>query len=62
MTKLIINSGEMEFSDFNNAVKELSAEYGYKGLAWDMVVSSCDFDVLFNFLENDGIDAVLWGS
>jgi hypothetical protein len=57
--KLVINYGEFEFRSFNNAVKTLSEEYGYYGLAWEMVVASGDFDILVDFLIDDGLDVEL---
>lgn len=59
MAKLIINDGEMVFNNFEKAVKGLEEEYGYEGLAWDMVVASGDFDILFDFLNDDEVNAVL---
>ncbi|MEK4522769.1 hypothetical protein NSQ95_05580 [Psychrobacillus sp. FSL W7-1457] len=56
---LIVNHGEYEFTRFERAVSELQEEYGYEGLAWDMVVTSGDFDVLCDFLNGDGLDAEL---
>lgn len=52
--RLIVNHGEFEFTDFSRAVQALSEEYGYEGMAWDMIVASGDFDVLGDFLVDDG--------
>lgn len=52
---LIINSGEYEFTRFEKAVATLQEEYGYEGLAWDMVVASEDFEILQDFLNDDGV-------
>jgi len=59
MQTLVVNFGEFEFTRFNRAVTELQAEYGYEGLAWDMVVASDDFEVLCDFLNDDGLDTEL---
>lgn len=56
---LVVNSGEFEFTRFERAVSELQEEYGYEGLAWDMIVASGDFDVLCDFLNDDGLHAEL---
>lgn len=56
---LVVNYGEIQTSRFDCAVYELEEEYGYEGLAWDMVVSSGDFEILADFLSGDGIHAVL---
>lgn len=56
---LVVNHGEYEFTRFENAVSELQEEYGYEGLAWDMVVASGDFEILCDFLNGDGLDAEL---
>lgn len=56
---LSINCGEHDFTRFENAVKTLREEYGYEGLAWDMVVASGDFEVLSDFLEADGLHVEL---
>ncbi|MGE6515177.1 hypothetical protein [Lysinibacillus sphaericus] len=58
---LTINSGEYDFTRFEQAVKTLQEEYGYEGLAWDMVVASGDFEVLADFLEADGLHVELEG-
>lgn len=60
--KLVINGGEYEFINFDNAVSELQEKYGYEGLAWDMVVASGDLEILCEFLNDDGIDAEMEGS
>lgn len=57
--QIVVNNGEFEFTNFNKAVVTLEAEYGYEGLAWDMVVASGDLDILCDFLTDDGIDAEL---
>lgn len=54
---LVINFGEYEFTRFDRAVSEIQEEYGFEGLAWDMVVASDDFEVLCDFLNDDGVDA-----
>ncbi|EKN67474.1 hypothetical protein P9E76_01590 [Schinkia azotoformans] len=54
---LVVNFGEYEFTNFERAVKSLEEEYGYEGFAWDMVVASNDFEILCEFLSDDGIDA-----
>ena len=54
---LLVNHGEYEFNRFEKAVSTLSEEYGYEGLAWDMVVASGDLEILMDFLESDGLDA-----
>jgi hypothetical protein len=54
---LTVNDGEFEFISFNRAVHDLSEEYGYQGLAWDMIVASGDFEILADFLIEDGLDA-----
>lgn len=56
---LVINLGEYEFTNFNRAVKELKEEFGYEGFVWDMVVASDDFEILCEFLLENGIDAEL---
>ncbi|MDZ5712261.1 hypothetical protein [Jeotgalibacillus haloalkalitolerans] len=56
---LIVNNGEFEFTRFRQAVSELEEEYGYEGLAWEMVVASDDFDVLCDFLNGDGLNVEL---
>lgn len=55
MSRLTINHGEFEFTRFAQAVRELEEEYGYEGFAWDMVVASGDFEILADFLGNDGL-------
>lgn len=57
--RLVVNGGEFEFTRFERAVSELQEEYGYEGLAWEMVVASGDFDILCDFLNGDGLDAEL---
>ncbi|OZS79467.1 hypothetical protein CF394_00755 [Tetzosporium hominis] len=57
--KLVVNHGEFEFTNFNKAVVTLEEEYGYEGLAWDMVVASGDLDILCDFLSDDGIESEL---
>lgn len=54
---LVINFGEYEFTNFDRTVKALEEEYGYEGLAWDMVVASNVFEILADFLVVDEIDA-----
>lgn len=54
-----VNYGEVLTSDFNRAVNELEEEYGFEGLAWDMVVASDDFEILIDFLNADGLHAEL---
>lgn len=54
---LVVNFGEYEFRKFEKAVAVLAQDYGYEGLGWDMVVASGDFEVLAEFLSDDGIDA-----
>lgn len=56
---LVINHGEIETSRFNCAIYELEEEYGYEGLAWDLIVSSGDFENLADFLNGDGLHAEL---
>jgi len=56
---LVVNHGEFEFMGFERAVSELQEEYGYEGFAWDMVVASDDFEVLRDFLNDDGLYAEL---
>jgi hypothetical protein len=56
---LVVNSGEFEFTRFDRAVSEFQEEYGYEGLAWEMVVASNDFEILCEFLNSDGLDAEL---
>lgn len=58
---LSINHGEYDFTRFRQAVKTLQEEYGYEGLAWDMVVASDDFEILADFLEADGLHVELEG-
>lgn len=50
---------DMEFTVFFEAVTWLQDEYGYQGLAWNMVVASEDFEVLEDFLASDGINVEL---
>ncbi|MDA1867350.1 hypothetical protein ACRS42_10305 [Bacillus thuringiensis] len=57
MKNLVINYGELRFTDFNHAVNILSEEYGYEGEAWEMVVASGDLEILCEFLSEDGISA-----
>ena len=57
--KLVVNHGEFDFTNFNKAVVTLEEEYGYEGLAWDMIVASDDLEILCDFLNTDGIDAEL---
>lgn len=59
MSQLTINHGEFTFTRFEQAIRELEEEYGYEGLAWDMVVASGDFEILADFLETDGLVAEL---
>ena len=59
LARLVVNSGEFEFRTFEKAVHVLGEEFGYQGLAWDMVVASGDFDILFDFLNDNEVDAVL---
>lgn len=54
---LIVNFGEYEFTRFDDAVRALQDDYGYEGLAWDMVVASGDLEILCDFLVSDGLDA-----
>ena len=54
---LEVNFGEYEFYKFEQAVSVLSEEYGYEGLAWDMVVASGDFEIMQSFLLDDDIEA-----
>jgi len=54
---LIIDSGYLEFRNFDKAVEGLELEYGYEGMGWEMVKASGDMDVLLDFLESDGINA-----
>lgn len=56
---LVVNHGEFEFTRYERAVSELQEEYGYEGLAWDMVVASDDFEILCDFLNGDGLHAEL---
>lgn len=56
---LIINCGEFEFNRFDRATETLQEEYGFKGFGWDIVVASGDFEVLYDFLIDDGIFAEL---
>ncbi|MGE6682802.1 hypothetical protein ACQKFI_28970 [Bacillus thuringiensis] len=56
MKTLVINCGELRFTDFNHAVNILSEEYGYEGEAWEMVVASGDLGILCEFLSEDGIN------
>ncbi|MEK3726801.1 MULTISPECIES: hypothetical protein [unclassified Lysinibacillus] len=58
---LSINHGEYDFTRFEQAVKTLQEEYGYEGLAWDMVVASDDIEILADFLEADGLHVELEG-
>lgn len=55
--KLIVNFGEFEFTRFDAAWSTMATEYGYEGMAWNLVIESEDFDVLADFLNDDGIDA-----
>ncbi|QOV08338.1 hypothetical protein Kirov_139 [Bacillus phage Kirov] len=57
MDMLVVNFGEYEFTRFDDAVRVLQDDYGYEGLAWDMVVASGDFEILADFLISDGLDA-----
>lgn len=54
---LVVNGGEYEFTNFDEAIKVLSEDYGYEGLAWEMVKASNDFEVLEDFLADDGVYA-----
>ena len=54
---LVVNGGEYEFTNFDKAIKVLSEDYGYEGLAWEMVKASNDFEVLEDFLSEDGVYA-----
>lgn len=54
---LLINSGEHDFDDFNQAVEFLEREYGYEGPMWQMVVESNDLEILDVFLADDGLDS-----
>lgn len=56
---LVVNHGEFEFTKFERAISELQEEYGYEGLAWEMVVASGDLEILCDFLNDDGLDAEL---
>lgn len=57
MKTIFINYGEYEYTNFNKAIKVLEEEYGYEGLAWEMVKASNDMEILAEFLEQDGISA-----
>lgn len=54
---LIVNYGEYEFTNFNRAASTLEEEFGYEGMAWGMVSSSGDFEILADFLISDGLSA-----
>lgn len=54
---LLINNGEYDFTDFNQAVEFLEKEYGYEGPMWKMVVESNDLEILDLFLADDGLDS-----
>ncbi|TBX83997.1 hypothetical protein E0M29_28290 [Bacillus cereus] len=54
---LVINYGELSFTNFEHAVNVLSEEYGFEGEAWEMVVASGDLEILCEFLSEDGISA-----
>lgn len=56
---LSLEFGEFEFTNFSKAVSTLEEEYGYEGIAWDMVVASEDMWILCEFLNEDGISAEL---
>lgn len=58
---LTINYGEFDFTDFDIAVSTLQEEYGYEGLAWEMVVASDDFEILADFLDADGLNVEMDG-
>ncbi|PFC43009.1 hypothetical protein CN300_19745 [Bacillus thuringiensis] len=57
MGTLVVNCGEYEFTRFESAVRTLEQEYGYEGEAWEMVVASCDLEILSDFLNADGLNA-----
>ena len=57
--RLVVNHGELEFTNLNKAVVMLEEEYGFEGLAWDMIVASDDLEILCDFLNTDGIHAEL---
>lgn len=57
--KLIVNFGEYEFYSFHKAIEVLEYEFGYEGLAWDVVKNSNSMEILCEFLNDDDIDAEL---
>lgn len=54
---LVVNCGEFEFTKFSRAVSELQEEYDFQGFVWDMVGASDDFEVLCDFLNENGLEA-----
>jgi len=50
---------DLEFTNFYKAVSFLEEEYGYCGLAWEMLVASADFNILVDFLAEDGVNVEL---
>lgn len=54
---LVVNFGEQEFTRFETAIRLLKNEYEFSGWTWDMVVASDDFEILCEFLNNEGIHA-----
>jgi hypothetical protein len=55
--KTLIIEGELLFTNFDEAVKYAEFEYGYEGLAWDLVVGTIDLQEVCDFLIDDGIQA-----
>ena len=53
---LAVNDLDIVFSDINVAKEILADEYGYEGLAWNLVTDMKD---LRSFLSEDGLDVVL---
>lgn len=54
---LVINHGEQEFIRFDTAIRLLKSEYKFSGFIWDYVEASDDFEILCEFLNDEGIHA-----
>lgn len=59
MEMIIINYGEYEITNFQRAIETMEEDYGFEGLAWEMVKAGGDMGILADFLEEDGISAEL---
>lgn len=51
---------EVNTSDFDHAIEVCEAAFGYEGEAWELVKSSKDIDELDDFLEEDGVESVIF--